>query len=102
MRTIKPESSKELWGDSPMDAKSAEKKIYYPTTNFDNKTLPEASKWEVGKTYRVTLDLKMNGMSNRKGRDGVERGNYDFDIVAVDPVGEQKPEPKSYSRVKKK
>lgn len=85
MRKIQPESSQELYGDMPMTAKSTEAKVYYPTTGFDNKTLPEAKDWEVGKTYRVTLDIKMKGMSLRKGADGVERGNYDFDIVAVDP-----------------
>lgn len=89
MRKIKPESAKEAYGDmSPMDAKSADAKVILPSTGFDNKTLPEAADWKVGKTYRVVLDLTMRGISQRKGRDGVERGNYDFDIVAIDPQGE--------------
>lgn len=96
MRDIKPESSKDLYGpDSVYDAKAADKKIYYPTTSFDNKTLPEGSNWKVGKTYIVTLKLTMRGISQRKGRDGIERGNYDFDIVGIDPTGEAKPAAKA-------
>lgn len=107
MRKIQPESSKDLYGPDMMDAKSQEKKIYYPTTSFDNKTLPEAADWKPGKTYRVTLDLQMTGISQRKGRDGRDRGNYDFNIVGVDTsAGEVKqPAPKKekrYSRIAKK
>lgn len=101
-RKIEPESSSDLYGDSPMVKGSEKKKIYYPSTSFDNKTLPEGKDWKVGKTYRVTLDLKMKGISNRVGSDGVERGNYDFDIVGIDPTGEVKPGPAKYPRIKKK
>lgn len=78
------------------DAKSQSAKVIYPHADFDQRTLPEAKGWSVGKTYRVTLDIKMKGMSTRTGSDGEERGNYDFDIVGVDTsAGEQKDGPKT-------
>lgn len=87
MRDIKPESADERWGMdvAPSNSKA---KVYYPTTCFDNKTLPEAADWEPGKTYTVTLKLKMTGISIRKDDKGKDRGDYNFDIVGVDPKGE--------------
>ena len=88
MRKITPESPKEAYGDmGMMGAKAQDKKFILPTTCFDNKTLPEAKDWQVGKTYRVTLDLEMTGISNRMGQDGMERGHFDFNVVGVDAQG---------------
>lgn len=87
MRKITPESPKEKYGEMSSPSSQTAKTIY-PSTNFDNKTLPEAADWKVGKTYRVTLDIKMRGISHREGGDGKARGNYDFDIVGVDVTGE--------------
>jgi hypothetical protein len=95
MRKIQPESMDEAYGPM-MDTKSAEKKVIYPTANFDQRTLPEAKDWKVGKIYRVTQDLRMTSQSQHTGRDGEERGNYSFDIIAVDTsAGEQKSGPKA-------
>lgn len=63
---------------------------YFPTIYLDSQTLPEGKDWKVGKTYDVTLRLTMKGISQRKGRDEKEHGNYDFDIVGIDPTGEVK------------
>jgi hypothetical protein len=100
LRKITPESSTELYGDMPMSGKAAEKRIYYPSVSFDNKTLPEGKDWKVGETYAVTLELKMKGISQRTGSDGKERGNYDFDIVSIDPdakLPQSKKDPKRYT-----
>lgn len=83
MRKIKPESSEEMYGKMEVPTKH----VHYPSTHFDNKTLPEAKNWKVGKIYRVVLNLKMKGISQSTNSDGRERGNYDFDIVAIDPSG---------------
>lgn len=91
MRKITPESSAEMYGE-PMSIGEAKKRVYYPSTSFDNKTLPEAKDWKVGETYLVTLKLKMKGISQRTGSDGKERGNYDFDIVGIDPAEEAEPD----------
>lgn len=93
MRKVKGESMK------GMDAEIASS-MYYPTICLDNEVLPEGKDWKVGKTYRVVLDLKMSGMSQRQSRDGKERGHYDFDIVGIDPQGEakgSKEKPKRYT-----
>ena len=96
MRKIKPETMKEAYG--PMDGMSPDKAVILPSVCFDNNTLPEGKDWDVGKVYRVTLDLQMTGISQRKGRDGVERGHYDFDIAAIDPTGEAPKEKKPVKR----
>ncbi len=88
MREIKAETAEERYGD--MSMASSKKAVYFPTTNFDNKILPEAADWEPGKTYVVTLKLRMTGISIRKNDKGKDRGDYNFDIVGVDPQGEAK------------
>lgn len=95
MRKIKPESSEEMYGT--LESPSSKKQVYYPTVSFDNKTLPEATKWEPGKVYEIGMQVKMTGLSMRKGKDGTERGHYDFEIVAVDNKGEVKGKTKRYT-----
>lgn len=62
-------------------------KAHYPSIYLDNTTLPEAKKWEVGKTYDVKLRLRMSGISMRKHKDGTEHGNSDFEVVGIEPGG---------------
>lgn len=89
MRKIQPESPSEMFG--PMEMAKGDAKVIFPSANFDHRSLPEAKDWGIGKTYRVTMDLKMKGASTRTASDGKERGNFDFDIVGVDAsAGEQK------------
>lgn len=80
MRKVKPETMKDMGmvmggKDMPM----------YPMVNFDANTLPEAKDSKVGTTYELTLQLTMRGTSQRKGRDGKEHGNFDFDVVGIEP-----------------
>ena len=63
---------------------------YYPSFHISTDHLPEAKKWEVGKTYMITLKVKQTGFSMRQGRDKKEQGHADFDIVGIDPQGEAK------------
>ena len=35
----------------------------YPRVRLEHEHFPEAKKWKVGKTYRVTMELKMTGLS---------------------------------------
>lgn len=58
LKKVKPESH-----DGDM-IKANEK--FYPTVQFDFQTLPEAKKWEVGKTYRIELDIKQTSLHENK------------------------------------
>ena len=81
MRKIKPEGGKE---NSGMDVPAS---AFYPQLYISTEHLPEAKDWKVGKTYKVTFNLKQTGMSMRKGRDGKEHGSADFDIVGLEVHG---------------
>ncbi len=82
-----------MYGE-PMSSKDM---VYYPSTCFDNKTLPEGKDMKVGKTYTVTLQLKMTGISQRQGRDKKERGHYDFDITGIEVGPEVKGKKQRYA-----
>ncbi len=34
----------------------------YPLFSLSLDTLPEAKKWDIGKTYRIALEIKMSGL----------------------------------------
>lgn len=95
MRKVKPETYKEMGMEI-----SSPKAAIYPSVSFDGKTLPEAKDWKVGKIYEISLNIKMTGTSQRKSRDGVERANFDFDIVGIDSEGEVKGKVGRYSEDK--
>ena len=68
--------------------------VYYPSVSLPLKAVPEARKWDIGRTYEVTLRVTMTGMHQSRHSDG----NASFDIKAVGvkdaPVkerGERKP-----------
>ena len=90
MRKVTPEK---------MDGMASEpSRDYYPSFHISTDHLPEAKKWEVGKTYTVTLKVKQTGFSIRMSRDKKENGHADFDIVGIDPQGEAKGDkPKRYT-----
>jgi len=56
----------------------------YPTFYIGLEHLPEAKKWEIGKTYYVTLELKETGMSMHKNGEGKEHGDVNFDITGIE------------------
>lgn len=71
MRKIEPE----VYDDDGMDSligNKRKKRDVYPEFRVDNKFLPEAKKWEVGKEYTVKLKLKMIGKSISKFQNNTE------------------------------
>ena len=76
MRKIKPETMGEM--------KATESKPMYPHFSIGLKHLPEAKKWEIGKKYKIALELKMNSLSIDKMM-GEEHGHAGFDIVGIEP-----------------
>lgn len=65
----------------PMKPKG--KRQYYPTLHLDLDYIPEAKKWEVGKTYKIEIEVKMVGKSESKFQKSAE-----FDIVGIEADGE--------------
>ncbi len=86
MRKIEPESESYM-ESGPMvgsPKKGKEPIKTYPRLRLEHKFFPEAKKWEVGKTYKVELELKMTGLSISKFQNDSE-----FDIVGFgDESGE--------------
>lgn len=61
-----------------------------PMIHFSAKQLPQASSWEVGKTYNLKLKVKQTSMSKREG----EKGEYGFEILGVETMANDKPKTK--------
>ena len=68
MRKIEPEVQEYMNSGPTVGTakKSKEPKKFYPTLRLEHKFFPEAKKWEVGKMYKVTLELKQTGLSISK------------------------------------
>ena len=62
MRKIKPKTDK-MMTDSPANVKE---KPNYPTIRIDLDHIPEAKKWKIGNHYKITMDVKMVGISQSK------------------------------------
>ena len=73
MKKIEPETKKEMI-DMPI-------KERFPHFGIDLKHLPEAKKWEIGKTYKISLEIKQTGISMREGMEN--EGYVDFDIKGI-------------------
>ena len=76
MRKIKPEKMEGM--------KEMASKPMYPHFSIGLMHLPEAKKWEIGKKYKIALELKMNSLSIDKMM-GEEHGHAGFDIIGIEP-----------------
>ena len=56
MREIKPKTIKPSTVESPVSRK------IYPTLRIDLKNLPEAKKWNIGKTYKLFSEVELKGL----------------------------------------
>lgn len=59
-------------------------RVYLPSFSIDHKTLPEAKDWEVGKTYEVSLQLKLVAMDISENG-----GNSRFEIKGASVEDEE-------------
>jgi len=73
---------------APKKSKKAESKGYLmapnemkPTVSLDTSLLPDIKNWKVGKTYKVTLEIKQTGLHVKYGSDGL---CADFEIVSAE------------------
>jgi len=74
MRKIIPKTNTNMMD---MPAKTESKPIY-PSFRIELIHLPEAKKWEIGKEYKITLKLKMTGISISRYQNDSE-----FEIHAI-------------------
>ena len=77
MRKIEPKV--EEMTDGPAMVKSKEPKKIYPRLRMEHQFFPETKKWEVGKEYTVTLQLKMVGLSIARFQNDSE-----FEITGIE------------------
>lgn len=63
--------------------------VVFPSMYFDVEHLPEAKKWGIGKTYDVTVRIRMTGLSIRKheGKDK-DMGEANFELMGIEPHSE--------------
>ncbi len=62
MRDVKPKQD-EYAEPSVAGLKKKKAEPVYPRVRLDLDTIPEAKKWEVGKTYKLEMEVKMVGLS---------------------------------------
>ena len=82
MRKIKPETMKEAKAEVPS-------RPLYPHFSIGMEHLPEAKNWEVGKKYRIALQMKMTG-KNIEQRVGKDWSHAEFDIIGIEASLSQK------------
>lgn len=84
MRKIKPKVDEYYESDGmPRNIESGsgkkKSKKIYPHIRLEHQYFPETKKWEVGKTYKVEMKIKMTGLSISRFSNDSE-----FDIVGFD------------------
>src|SRR3990167_2783864 len=91
MIKIKPEEEKYM-ESSPVTGypkKGKEPVKIYPRLRLEHKFFPEVKKWEVGKTYKVELELKMTGLSISKFQNDSEFDITGFDDESGEPAEDE-------------
>lgn len=85
MRKVKPKNMKD-------QMKAMDKEDIYPRICLPIDSIPEAKKWEIGKTYLVTLQLEMTSLSMGGGgmMSSSEGGCADFEVYGVEAGKEVK------------
>lgn len=63
MRTVKPKQDNYMLSEGPSKLSTKKAPKIYPKVRLDLDTVPEAKKWEVGKTYKLEMVVKMVGLS---------------------------------------
>lgn len=74
LKTIKVSKPK---GDMP----KVEGMMYPPSFHVNSKQIPEIKNWEVGKKYRLTIEVEQKSMN--EGDDGVRGASFDLVAYAV-------------------
>lgn len=77
MRKIKPRKQSDVKAEMPVMDK-------YPNFGMGLEHLPEAKKWEVGKMYRISLDLKMTGLTVEETTGKKDWSHAQFDILGLE------------------
>ena len=81
IRKIKPEKIEDL------EPSLNEAKEIFPRFRASLEHLPEAKKWEIGKTYHITLEIRQTsiGINKNERRDS---GFAGFDITGIEVVNQ--------------
>jgi len=72
-----------------VETASNKNQVYYPNFSIELEYLPEARKWEIGKTYKIALEVKQTSV-----REGSGDNSVGFDIKGIGVMNhEDKGEP---------
>ena len=77
-RRIKVKTEKKLMEEAPLE------KIW-PTFRLDLEHLPEAKKWDIGKEYRLALEVELTGL-NIEEEERHSDARFNIKGVAILPV----------------
>lgn len=88
MRNIKPKTDKYM-EPTVAGLKKGESKPIYPTFRVDLNHLPEAKKWDLGKAYKIEMEVKLVGLSQSRFDNSAE---FEIHKIGSEDVGESKAE----------
>lgn len=77
-RKLKPDTEKEIAEESPS-------RRMWPSFHIGIDHLPEAKKWDMGKTYRLALEVEMTGL-NIEEKEKYSDARFDIKGIAILPV----------------
>ncbi|HDY66391.1 MAG TPA: hypothetical protein ENH85_01220 [Candidatus Scalindua sp.] len=72
---------KKITPETPSDFKAEVNKKYYPSFSVKLKDIPEAKKWEIGKNYKLTIEVRQKGL-----RETEKVSEVDFEVRKIKPV----------------
>lgn len=81
-----------MTGIKPGVMKKEKSDKIYPKVRIDLQHLPEAKKWDIGKSYKIEMEVKMVGISISKYDNSAE---FEIRKIGSEDVGETEAEEKA-------
>jgi hypothetical protein len=83
MRKVKPQNMKD-------QMKKMDSQDIYPEIRLPLSSIPEAKKWEIGKTYQITLEVELTSIGGGGMMPSSGDGNAAFEVYGVEAGKEVK------------
>lgn len=88
MRKIKPKTDSYM-ESAKVGLKEGKSKPIYPTFRVDLNHLPEAKKWDLGKAYKIEMEVKLVGLSQSRFDNSAE---FEIHKIGSEDIGESEAE----------
>ena len=72
---------REITPDKPNKLETVSRREYYPGFSLKLKNIPEAKKWEIGKRYKLEVEVEMKSI-----REDEEESMVGFDVRKVEVI----------------